>query len=82
MDYLLGLGALVVALVFGFLGVRIGATDSARRTRKLVEEVERQRKEQAAKEAGEAMRAAAAERDAALKRPAATVVGDAMRRGR
>ena len=82
MTEILGILALVVAAVVAFVARQSGVDAERARGRRLAEETERNRKEQAAKDAGEAMRSAAAERDAAMKRPAATVVGDAMRRGK
>ena len=71
------LGGVVLAL----LGFRQGTESERKRVAGVAKEAEARKKEQAAKDAGEAMRSAAAERDAAMKRPASTVVGDAIRRG-
>lgn len=81
MGELLGVLALVAGLIVAFFARQSGVNSERERSRKIAVEAEARRKEQAAKDAGEAMRSAAAERDASLKRPASTIVGDAIRRG-
>jgi len=76
------IGVLLGGVLLAFLGFRQGMASEREQSRKIAVEAERNRKDQAAKDAGEAMRSAAAERDAAMKRPAGTVVGDALRRGK
>lgn len=73
---------LIAGAVLSIIGFRQGTAAERERSRKIAEEAERRKKEQAARDAGTAMKEAAAERDAALKRPAGTVVGDFMRRGK
>lgn len=82
MSETIGVLVLLVSVAAAVFFRRTGEADSHRQNAKIAKEAEARRKEQAALAAGEAMRSAAKERDEALKRPAGTVVGDALRRGR
>jgi len=72
---------LIGGAVLAVLGFKRGAASERERVSGVAREAERRRKELAARDAGEAMRSAARERDEAMRRPASTVVGDAIRRG-
>lgn len=81
MTEIIALLVLLAGGVVSLLGIRYGTMQERERARRIAVEAEARKREQAAKDAGEAMRSAAKERDDALKRPASTVVGDAIRRG-
>lgn len=81
MDALIGVVLGIVGVIVAFLGYRMGSGREREQNARIAKEAEARKRAQAALDAGEAMKSAAAERDAALKRPAGTVVGDAMRRG-
>lgn len=81
MTELLGVLGLVIAAVVAFLARQSGVDAERARGRRLAEETERNRKEQAAKDAGEAMRSAARQRDRDTARPATDFLTEEAREG-
>ena len=81
MTEILGVLALIVAAVVAFVARQSGVDAERARGRRLAEETERNRKEQAAKDAGEAMRSAARQRDRDTSRPATDFLTEEARKG-
>lgn len=71
----------IVGLVVAALGYRQGTASERERSRKLAESTERARREQAAKDAGVAMKESAAQRDRELRRPATDFLTEEARKG-
>jgi Flp pilus assembly protein TadB len=78
---LLGVLGLVIAVVVAFLSRQAGMDAERTRSRKIAVEAEARRKEQSAKDAGEAMRSAARQRDRDTARPATDFLTEEARKG-
>lgn len=81
MTELLGVLALVIAVVVAFLSRQAGMDAERTRSARIAKEAEVRRKEQAAKDAGEAMRSAARQRDRDTARPATDFLTEEARKG-
>lgn len=81
MTELLGVLALVIAAVIAFLSRQAGMDAERTRSARLAREAEANRKAQAAKDAGEAMRSAARQRDRDTARPATDFLTEEARKG-
>lgn len=81
MSTLIAVALGIIGLVVAALGYRQGTASERERSRKLAESTERARKEQAAKDAGVAMKESAAQRDRELRRPATDFLTEEARKG-
>ena len=81
MTELLGVLGLVIAAVIAFLFRQSGIDAERTRSARIAKEAEAHRKEQAARDAGEAMRSAARQRDRDVARPATDFLTEEARKG-
>ena len=81
MTELLGVLALVVAAVVAWFARQSGVNTERERTSRIAKEAEARQKEQAARDAGEAMRSAARQRDRDVARPATDFLTEEARKG-
>lgn len=81
MSEVIGVLVLVVGAIVAFFAHQTGVSSERERSRKIAESAEAARKTQAAKDAGEAMRAAARQRDRDTARPATDFLTEEARKG-
>ncbi len=81
MTEILGVLGLVIAVVVAFLSRQSGIDAERARSARIAKEAEANRREQAAKDAGEAMRSAARQRGRDTARPATDFLTEEARKG-
>lgn len=81
MNELIAVAVLLVGALLAAVGYRQGTVSERERSHRIAKEAEARRKEQAAKDAGEAMRSAARQRDRDTSRPATDFLTEEARKG-